>query len=90
MLSCRTPYEGPWSIAKGNETGLEIVNLSEGEAVELELNGKSGLHTSVYAQAGSFPLPKVKFSKYRVCKRHLHKVENPSPTIVRVLLDGVS
>lgn len=90
MLGCKNPYEGPWTIAKGNETGLEIVNLAEGEAIELELVDKRALHTVSYDQAGSFPLPKGKFNKYRVCKRHLRKVESPSPTIVRVLLDGVS
>lgn len=90
LLGCHDPYEGPWTRAKGNETGLEIAYLAEGEAVELELSGAHGLRSYTFSEVGCFTIPRTKFTRYRVCKRHLRIVEKPFPTIVRILLDGVT
>lgn len=90
MLGCNKPYEGPWAIAKGNESGLEITGLASGEAVELQLCSKSGIHSYTFAKPGCFAIPKTGYDKYRVSKKHLSEVEKPSSTIVRVLLDGVT
>lgn len=89
LTNCVNAYEGPWHNAKGNEKGLEIIYLLEGERIELELSADGASHKSTYSSPGLFPFPQVPFNRYRVNKQVDEGVQS-SPTIVRVQLNGIT
>jgi hypothetical protein len=86
LVNCKGPTEGPWTIAKGNESGLEIFNLGEGALVRLECEVDGVTDTFDFYKSGEYPLPGLKFNRYRVSK-----LGDPGlATIVRVQLNGKS
>lgn len=84
LVACSAALEGPWTLAKGNEVGLEVIHLMEGERVRLDMESDTEpLVQYHYDQPGSFP---VFFAgrRYRVSKEVTG--DNNSPTIVKILL----
>lgn len=87
LVEVKLPHEGPWTIAKGNESKIEILGLGHGELVVLELETPNGLVTSEYFQFGVYAWPSAEITRYRVVKAKCD-VEYPHPTTVRILLNG--
>ena len=89
LVACDTTTEGPWTLAKGNEKGIKIIHMVEGERVslEVEVDGVSNIVT--FDQPGSFPLQLDIFSRYRVLKQVDDAVRG-SPTTVEIILNGTS
>ena len=88
MVGCKEMPEGPWTLAKGNEVGLKIVYLMEGELVRLELVfSESSCETHEFNQPGEYPFPVngSVLQKYQINK-HVNEGVEPSPTRVEVLL----
>jgi len=85
MIACREAYEGPWTIAKGNESKLEIFGLGQAEGIKLELETSEGLQSFEFSSNGLYAWP-TQGSRYRVCK----VVGNLGyhETTVRILLNG--
>lgn len=86
LVGCVGPHEGPWTVAKGNEVGLEIFSLGEGALIRFEGETTDDLVTVDHHKSGEYPLPKLKFKRYRICKLG----EPGSATIVRVMLNGLT
>lgn len=85
LAGCRGPHEGPWTLAKGNEIGLEVFGLGEGSLVVFEGETIGDTVRIEHSCNGQYPLPKIKFKRYRV-----NKIGIGSETTVRVMLDGVA
>lgn len=73
LVACFGPHEGPWLRARGNETGIRITCLGEGEYVVVRhQNGTSEVHEQVLNTEGVFPLPhkfsRISFKKLGGCK----------------------
>lgn len=68
LVACEGPATGPWVRARGNETGVMISQLGEGEriAMDQEANG-SPKEPVLFDSEGTFPLQagwdKVRFRK---------------------------
>jgi hypothetical protein len=89
MVACMDAIEGPWTFAKGNEVGVQIIHLMEGERIRLELDyGKISDHVE-FDSPGAFPLKFGAVKRYRVCKIADEGVVN-SPTTVKVKLHGAT
>lgn len=87
MVACKSSYEGLWTRAKGNEIGIRIIHLVEGEHVRLDVMLSDTQYQLVFDQPGVFPLPWNGFSKYRVCKQ-VNPGVDPAPTTVEIELNG--
>lgn len=87
LVACSESTEGPWTLAKGNERGIKIVHLVEGERVSLEVKIDSVYGVAFFDQPGSFPLPWERIDKYRVSKEVSLNVRG-SPTTVEIILNG--
>lgn len=87
LVACSESTEGPWTLAKGNESGIKIVHLLEGERVSLEVKVDGIYGVATFDQPGSFPLPWSRFDKYRIVKEVDSGVRG-SPTTVEVILNG--
>lgn len=92
MVGCKEMPEGPWTLAKGNEVGLKVVHLMEGEYIRLVLVfDDSSKETIEYYDPGEYPFHSNGFSKESVLKKyqlskHVNEGIDPSPTRVEVLL----
>ena len=89
LVACSESTEGPWTLAKGNESGIKIIHLVEGEHVELHMEIGEVKDHSVFLSPGVFPLPWRRMDRYRVCK-HVKDGVSPSPTTVEIVLNGLS
>lgn len=89
MVACKVSHEGLWTRAKGNEVGIKIVHLVEGERVRLDVMMTGVLHEALFDQPGTFPLPWPTFDSYRVCKLIRDGV-TPTPTTVEIELNGTA
>lgn len=87
LVNCRIASEGPWTLAKGNESKVEIFGLSQGEWLMLELETLQGQATFEYFSIGIHPWPSLDVVRYRLCKK-AEDVVSPAPTTVRILLNG--
>lgn len=87
MVGCKEMPEGPWILAKGNEVGLKIVHLMEGERIGLELRYSGRCESHIFKDPGQFPFPSngQTLEKYQINK-HVDEGVDPSPTRVEVLL----
>lgn len=83
LVSCRDSFDGSWTIAKGNESKIEIFGLGQAESVRLELETPTGPEILGYFSNGLHVWPDLKVLRYRV-----GKVSSGSslPTTVRILL----
>lgn len=58
MVACYGPHEGPWLRARGNETGIRVTCLGEGEYVIVRhQNGTDEVQELTLDREGVFPLP---------------------------------
>lgn len=58
MVACYGPHEGPWLRARGNETGIRVTCLGEGEYVIVRhQNGSPEVSETMISTEGVFPLP---------------------------------
>lgn len=90
MVACLDAVEGPWTFAKGNESGIEIVHLLEGERIRMDLDYEGALAHLEFETPGAFPLVVAAgFRRYRVCKLSDEGVPK-SPTTVKVKLNGAA
>lgn len=87
LVACEQATEGPWTLAKGNEQGIKIVQLGEGERISLEVKIDGIFGFATFDQAGSFSLPWSRFDRYRVVKEVNDGVRG-SPTTVEMILNG--
>jgi len=46
MVACFGPHEGPWLRGRGNETGIRVICLGDGEVVDVEREQANGLITT--------------------------------------------
>jgi hypothetical protein len=87
LVAALDAIEGPWTQAKGNESGIEIVHLMQGEHIRVDLESERLAHLE-FDSPGVFPFSTRGYSRYRVCK-----IAEPeamkSPTIVKVKLNGL-
>jgi len=82
LFACKNSHEGAWTRARGNECGVEIVDLSNEELVVLELVKRSGENvTTKFNQCGQHFINFSDVDKYRV-----GKVGNVNGTHVKVML----
>jgi hypothetical protein len=59
MVACYGPHEGPWLRARGNETGVRVTCLGDGEYIVMRYqNGTPEVCETVLYNEGTFPLPK--------------------------------
>ena len=58
LVTCYKDFQGPWVRARGDETGIRVLNLADGEriVVDRELNGS--LEPTLISSNGTFPLAK--------------------------------
>lgn len=88
LVACLSDAEGPWTLAKGNETGLCIYPLNEGEMIYLDIVETDGSQASIkYGSTGILELSFERITKYRVRKTVEPGAER-SPTTVEVMLNG--
>lgn len=87
LVSCLAQFDGPWTLAKGNESKLEIFGLGHGSLVRLEMETPDGRETIEHFQSGIYPWPNFSVLKYRVNKICTSDAV-ASPTTVRILLNG--
>lgn len=81
MVACYGPHEGPWLRSRGNETGIRITCLGQGEhVVACYQNGTSEVHELVYENEGIFPFPKA------VSRISFKKHGGISPTSVELIV----
>jgi len=86
LVNCKGPTEGPWTIAKGNESGLEIFALGEGSLIRFDCEVDGLTKTYDFNKPGEHPLPKLDITRYRVSKVG----DSNLATIVRIILNGKS
>lgn len=86
LVACMSATEGPWTLAKGNESGIEIIHLLEGERIRLDIEVEKSLTSLFFAEPGSYPVGFMDAERYRVSKELGDEVDRPAPTIVRILL----
>lgn len=83
MVACFGPHEGPWLRSRGNETGIKITCLGEGEYVVMRhQNGTSEVHELTFRENGVFPLTGVQFRRVSFVKHGGVK-----PTTVELVID---
>lgn len=81
MVACFGPHQGPWLRARGNETGIRVTCLGEGEyVVVLWQNGDPEVHQTMLTQEGIFPLPE-QFSRIS-----FKKLGGSKPTSVELVV----
>lgn len=86
LVGCKSTTDGPWTQAKGNEIGLRVVHLLEGEQVRLEMEVGEIHDSATFLHPGLFAWPfGPRADRYRVCKEVAAGVEG-SPTTVEVML----
>lgn len=88
LVSARVATEGPWTIAKGNESKIEIFGLGQAESVVLELESSTGRKALEYSSNGLHVWPDLRVDRYRICKKVEVKNAVPCPTTVRIMLSN--
>lgn len=58
LVACRGATKGPWLRARGNETGVRIQALGQGERIVLVEERSGDLNRTEFNTAGTFPLNK--------------------------------
>lgn len=91
MVACVDEMEGPWARLSGDEAGLMVTELQNGERVSLELkNTNPGVPREkyFYSQEGPFPVEfnAARFTHYRIGKVNRPGVV-PKPATVEILLN---
>lgn len=78
--------EGPWTLTKGNECGVQVLGLKDGESLHLETDsGSSG--TSIQFSSGVTAIFPANSKRYRFVKKVPEGIA-PSKTSVEVLING--
>lgn len=88
LVSAKLATEGPWTIAKGNESKIEIFGLGQAESVRLELESSTGHKALEYSSNGLHAWPDLRVDRYRVCKLVGDETLVPCPTTVRIMLSS--
>jgi len=91
LVACIDETDGPWTRAKGNEVGVNVVHLMRGERVLIEMEGRfqhASRRIFDYHDPGSFPLDFSGCDRYRVCKK-VTGVDS-APTTVEIILNGAA
>lgn len=88
LVACNCATEGAWTLIKGNEKGLRINPLVEGELIWLDLDFNGSIDSVGHKAAGQFAFDfgASGAKRYRVRKTINNEVQ-PSETWVEVLLD---
>lgn len=90
LVACKYAAEGPWTLAKQNEIGLNVIGLGLGESVVLEVQDGVLSERFVYGKVGNYDWPKSKFvvDRYRIIKEvgEDDDVFTPQSTTVEVYL----
>lgn len=81
LVGCKGPTEGPWTRARGYETGVRVTGLGEGERIKMILD--FGGHSTIQELEldGTYPLPK------RWVRARFHKLTDKDchPTNVELI-----
>lgn len=81
LVACFGPHEGPWLRARGNETGVRITCLGDGEHIIMRhQNGTAEVIEQMLSGEGVFPLPSG-FRRISFCK-----VGGTKPTTVELVV----
>lgn len=87
LVACKTASEGQWTLAKGNEVGVIVRHLGEGERVRLDIETGTSKDSIYFDSSGSFSLLELpKFVRYRVSKE-VRQGDAASPTTVEIELN---
>lgn len=90
LVACKTASEGQWTLAKGNESGVKVSHLGEGERVRLDIETEADKHSIYFDSTGSFALRELpRFVRYRVSKE-VRGGTVASPTTVEIELNGAA
>lgn len=82
LFACVNSHEGVWTRARGNEVGVEIINLEEEELVLVDITRRTGETVTLeFTQPGQHFLDFSDVERYRVGKRG-----NKIGTHVKVML----
>jgi hypothetical protein len=84
MVACYGPHVGPWLRARGNEVGVRVKCLGEGEivTVQAQLHPELEPVETVIRAEGDFPIPE-KFTRIR-----FKKEGGAKPTSVELVVNG--
>lgn len=84
LVASYDSIEGPWLRARGNETGVRVLGLGQGERIFMDIEANGSTKESVLlASEGTFSLPKA-WNKVRFRKEGV----GLKPTQVELLVDG--
>lgn len=89
LVACVGSHEGPWTLAKGNETAVKIVGLGEGEHVVLDCKIGELQESTIFDEGGVFPLPLRRMEKYRL-RKVVNGCKQSKPTTVEMILNDLS
>lgn len=81
LFACRDSHEGVWTRARGNEFGIEIINLSDDELVRVELVSEAKSEVIEFTQPGQHLVAFNGTERYRISKQG-----SKNGTHVKVLL----
>jgi len=87
LVAAKSSVEGVWCSSKGNESGVRIIHLVQGEHVRVDIAVGELQDSALFCQPGVYPLPWKRFERYRVAKQVDDGVD-PSPTTVEMVLNG--
>lgn len=80
MVACFGPHEGPWLRARGNETGIKVKCLGDGEVVTAIVKDRSGSLKEIdISSEGEHPIPEFAMIRFR-------KIGGIKPTSVELLV----
>lgn len=89
LVNCESG-DGPWYHVRGDEHGIEVTGLRDGERVWLRgegVVGSTGFLPIYYTQPGSYRIDLAGVSRFRFTKEYDSGVQ-PSKTCVEVLTNG--
>lgn len=77
LVACKDAAEGPWTLAKQNETDIKVMLLGQGESVVLEMSSGNLSDRFEYFKDGTYPWPNTKYvpERYRIIKEVDNEVE---------------
>lgn len=56
LVTCYNDFQGPWVRARGDETGIRILNLAAGERIVVDREIDGLIESTLLPSNGTFPL----------------------------------
>ena len=58
LVTCYNDFEGPWVRARGDETGIRVLDLASGERIIVDKETEGSIESVLLSSGGTFPLAK--------------------------------